>query len=228
MGTSVVSIGSSGSVTTGSVVGGGAVVLVMGAEMDVVESTGSSGSVMVVFWGGWVVTEPDVDAAVVTGLEDALPLDAESLGTVVTGAELSSELPSLPSHVGGAPGEVGMLEMSDPAGTKVEALSRTEVEVLSRTTLGGELESDGSGSSSAVGAVEGAGLGEAGGCVPVGAFSGGASSTAGSSKDSRSATSLSEVVVGSGSVATVVNPPTVANDPRPAGPNSIWSRTSIA
>ena len=49
VGTSVVSIGSSGSVTTGSVVGGGgAVVLVAGAEVDVVESIGSSGSVMVV------------------------------------------------------------------------------------------------------------------------------------------------------------------------------------
>ena len=48
-GTSVASIGSSGSVTTGSVVGGGgAVVLETGAEVDVVESIGSSGSVMVV------------------------------------------------------------------------------------------------------------------------------------------------------------------------------------
>lgn len=148
-GTSVVSIGSKGSVTTGSVVGGA--VVVMGAEVEVVESIGSSGSVIVVFCGGWVVTEPDVDAAVVTGAE---PLDAELLGAVVVGAELSRASPSLPAHVGGAPGEAGMLDIPDPTGA--------EVEVLSRTMLGGELESDGSGSA-AVAAVEGAGLGGAGG-----------------------------------------------------------------
>lgn len=174
-----------------------------------------------------MVTEPDVDAAVVTGLEDSLSLDAESLGTVVDGAELPSASPLLPSHVGGAPGEVGMLEISNPAGTEDEVFPPTEVEVLSRTTLGGELESDASGSSS-TGAVEGVRLGEAGGCVPVTAFSGGASSTSGSLKVSGSATSLSEVFVSSGLVWTVVTPPTVASDPRPAGPKSIWSRTSIA
>ncbi len=175
-----------------------------------------------------MVTEPDVDAAVVTGLEDALPLEAELLGTVVEGTELSSASLSLPSHVGGAAGESGMLEMPDPADVDVEVLSRTEVEVLSRTMLGGELESDGSGSACDVAAVAGAGLRVSGGWVPVWTFSGGASSITDSSETSGSATSLSEVVVASGSVLTVVSPPTVASDPRPAGPKSIWSRTSIA
>ena len=75
----------------------GWVVVELPSIVDVVESIGSSGSVMGAA-GPAVVTEPDVDPSVVIGAVEALWLP-EPAGKVVEG---TAAMPSGADHVGGA------------------------------------------------------------------------------------------------------------------------------
>ncbi len=191
----VVSIGSSGSVITGSVgslvdvVSGG---MVVAGALEVLVSTGSSGSVM-------VVTEPDVDASVVGGADDD-DEDPGSPGMVVVGklAVPSTSL-SPTGHVGAAPGALGISRSGwDDSSTNSSVPSATSV----LSTLTG---SPRVGSVSGVAEDSTGGSVAAGGRVEVmagGAVSGGASSTWVSVEGS--------VLGGGGSVETTeVTPATV-------------------
>jgi hypothetical protein len=133
VGGTVVSIGSSGSVITGST--GSLVVVesagtVVSGTLEVVVSIGSSGSVIVGPTGSTVVTDPEVDASVEDGAEDAVP---GSPGIVVDGKLAEPVAAVLPTtQVGWTPGELG-ISNSGIADSSVPWIS-SSISVLSTLT----------------------------------------------------------------------------------------------
>ncbi len=204
----------------------GWVVVELPSIVDVVESIGSSGAVMVVSGaaGPAVVTEPDVDPSVVIGAVEALWLAPEPVGKVVEG---TAATPSGADHVGGAPGDVGIDELAPTLRAEAEVL------VSSRAMLGGEFDTEGSGCAAVLGAAVVVGLVRTGERVPVGAESGTGSVSRAStaSDDSGGAVEPMVVLVSlvGPSVLTVEIPSTDAGTPLPPVPKLIsCSRTSMA